>query len=325
VGADKRRPRRALRTTGVATTKRRTSAGGPHQPTAGKGNRCHKAIYACPVCGKAGKLTVTAKSAGGWLIGCWACQAAGLSGGEYIRALADAVGAPGGGAVLENPFRYLGEPVTASHERRLPAELPSSAALAGWTARLPSSGPPLDYLLNERGLELDTIRLHQVGWDGEAFTLPVFDSAGDPVNVRRRFWPERKPKITGLAGRPATFYPSHALAGPGPLLLVAGEFDALLSQQNDIPGVSTTCGARLPEPLIPELQPDGRRIAVAYDVGEEAAAERTVAQLRTAGAKAWVVRLGLPNEGDDLTDWFVKYGRSADKLLALIRREGGRV
>ena len=104
------------------------------------------------------------------------------------------------------------------------------------------------------------------------------------------------------------------------VLLVAGFFDGFVGRQSSAPAISTI-GANLPLHLVSDLA--GRRVAVAYDVGEEDASEATVARLRRADCEAWVVRLGklgLP-PGGDLSDWYLGGGTTA-ALLRLIRVEG---
>jgi hypothetical protein len=51
---------------------------------------------------------------------------------------------------------------------------------------------------------------------------------------------------------------------------------------------------------------------VVYDAGLDPS--RTLKRLADVGAIAWAVDLPLPSKGDDLTDWFVEYGRSAGEL-----------
>jgi hypothetical protein len=105
---------------------------------------------------------------------------------------------------------------------------------------------------------------------------------------------------------------------------VAGIFDVLSARQAGCRwAVTTTCGATLPDHLVHGLA--GRQVAVAYDVGEEAKARRTVTKLRAAGSECWIVdlgKLGLP-EGGDLNDYFRSGGTKA-KLVRLIEAERGR-
>jgi hypothetical protein len=120
----------------------------------------------------------------------------------------------------------------------------------------------------------------------------------------------------GSSGWIASMPPGHRWT-----LLCAGTFDGLIAlEQGNFPAISASCGAKLPEHLVPDLA--GRKVAVAYDVGEEAAAERTVEILLAAGTEAWVVHLeelGLPDKGD-LNDYFRRGGK-AGELADLIRRD----
>lgn len=135
-------------------------------------------------------------------------------------------------------------------------------------------------------------------------------------------------KYRGLAGRTlenggVTVYPALP---DGPLILVAGEFDALVLLSHGLPGISVTTGAatRLRQEWAWMVK--DRRVVVIYDADprEQEQAVSRAAELRRAGAEdAWPVRLseaGLSG-GEDVTDWFVKYGRSRDALLRLIKRE----
>jgi hypothetical protein len=208
----------------------------------------------------------------------------------------------------------------------------SDAAVAGWCSALFSNGDALSYLLG-RGLSEATISTYKLGWNQneKLLTLPVYAAEGELVNVRRRSLASGA-KFRGLFGHGSQLYPD--VPWRGPILLLAGEFDALIGRQHGLPAVTSTCGSALPDSLAPELA--GRRVAVAYDVGEESAAKRTVAKLRSVGSLAWVVRLQLlrwrtPGTarrkylpiGGDLNDYFLA-GGDADALLDLIRREGQR-
>jgi hypothetical protein len=285
----------------------------------------------CPVCGKR-RLDVTPKppdirtpSAPYW-IGCWVCEAAGLKQEEYLAPLAEAVGTTMA-ELLKDPLRslepYLGESANGSGGLRPPPmPMPESITeghVGGWRSRLLSEEEPLDYVRGERGLTLATIRRYQIGWDGdrETLTLPIRNGTGEIINLRRRRLGPEQP-WRGLLGRPCSFFP--ALRSRRWFLLCEGEFDAMLSIQAGLPAVTTTCGATLPDSLASELAALGRPVAVAYDVGAEWAAERSAAKLRAAGCQAWVVRLGLPDEGADVSDWFLTYDRKRPELIGLIRR-----
>jgi hypothetical protein len=241
--------------------------------------------------------------------------------GDCLRAIAEAVGAPGGGEIKADPLGWLAPYLTGATRRRegRPALLPSEGEIAGWASRLLAEPHALDYLTETRGLSLQTIRRYELGTDGDNITIAVRDVSGAIVNLRRRSLdPDAEPKVWGLYKRGAQLYPG--LLPRGAILLVAGEIDALSGRQLRLPAVSTTCGATLPEYLVPDLV--GRRVAVMFDAGEEDAMERVVGVLRDAGCKAWAVRLiklGLAGDAD-LNDYLVA-GGSRERLVRLIRAE----
>jgi hypothetical protein len=191
-------------------------------------------------------------------------------------------------------------------------------------------------LWRERGITLRTAEMFSIGYDPDqrAWVLPIFDGRGFVCNVtwrpRRgatmRYGREDISHPMRIGGRRAErgllpLYPRVPYTGP--LLLVAGEWDALACLQHGIPAVTGLSGKLWHDAWNPAIE--GRRIAVMYDVGEEAAANNTVRQLRDAGAaRSWAVYLGLPNYGDDPEIWFRSkknggYGRDRNGLLELIR------
>lgn len=154
--------------------------------------------------------------------------------------------------------------------------------------------------------------------------LPVF-RGGRLVMVRRRFWPDTpassngKPiKMVGPRNTPAELYPE---VPPGRTLIVCeGEFDALLLRQKGLPAVTSTASTSWKPEW--DVHTRDRRVAVLYDSGSLDLAERRAAELVAAGAAhAWAVDLGL-GHGEDVTDWFITYGRSRAELCELVREAG---
>lgn len=285
--------------------------------------------FECPVCrGGNADATYRVDRATGrpeWFLGCFtaSCRA---RGGTYLDDLGEALGL-GRGATKAELVVALRRRCGGRAARAAREELPSEARLAGWHDRLRADRPALRYLTRECGLTLATIERCGLGYgeyDGRpaAFLFPVCDAAGKLLTLKERYWPEpwrRRGKSVwkrALAGHRAALYP--AVPNRRAVMLCAGELDALVALQHGLPAVTATTGAVLPESLAPELA--GRRVAVVYDVGEDAAAVRSVSLLNAAGAEAWVVSLGLPEKGDDLGDWFVKYGRTAKQLRERMNR-----
>ncbi len=117
---------------------------------------------------------------------------------------------------------------------------------------------------------------------------------------------------------------------PGPpqptTILTAGMFDCLVGLAHNLPVVTTTTGVTLPDYLVHHFE--DRLVWVIFDVGEERLPKTkghvaaTLAKLERVAARVYRVDLPLPNDGDDLADWFVKYRRSRKRLLEIITEAG---
>jgi len=177
----------------------------------------------------------------------------------------------------------------------------------------------------KRGYSDETVALYQLGWDGSRVTIPVRDADGALVNVRRylRDATGEQGKMLSLmsGGGPnvtTRLFPGDPL--PGDVLLVEGEWDAMLARQHGFPGTFTiTSGAGVWNPSLTQLFTKSR-VTIAYD-NDEAGMKGTVKVARilsSAGVMVNVVRIpNLPPKGD-VTDFFVEQGRSPDELRALI-------
>jgi hypothetical protein len=219
-------------------------------------------------------------------------------------------------------FSQLGRPLGRASRNGLVEPPPTEAAVDGWRAALLASPDALRYLLGERGLTVETVEQYELGYehDRHAVTIPIRDEGGALVNLkRRRLDPAARPKIVGLA-RPAVVYPLGVLADePEAVVLCEGELDCLLLNQHGIPALTGTAGTTWKGEWAVYLV--GRRVAVMYDAGSYELATRRAAGIVGAGAReAWPVdltRAGL-DHGEDVGDWFVRYGRTADELRRFI-------
>lgn len=279
--------------------------------------------WTCPLCDGFQKLDATYKQDSygrwRWFIACFSRSCP--DGPEYLRALADVVGAKPS-QLLDNPLPWLASLTDGGHPSRKPAPLPSLAQIRYWTQVLLADRRALRYVTQQRGLTKKAIREYRLGFDGQAIVIPVFDGRQRVVNIRRRFLSPQAdgPKITGLRGRTAQLYPNvkrgHAL------LLCEGEFDALLARQHGLPAVTSTAGTSWSSSWNRHVA--RRRVAVLYDAGAHSyqlACHRATALAKAGAADAWAVdlRQGGLDGGEDLTDWFVTYHFSAEKLIRLIR------
>jgi hypothetical protein len=324
-----------MRVNTAGRTRHRTKVARPPHTTSAPRNReatpkptpAHvKQTGTCPNCEGVGRLTVELRRDGrGYWVNCWDADCRAL-GGAYLRVLAEAVGAPGGGNIKDNAPYWLAD-YLEDERSVVRAEPPTSADVAGYASCLWTDAGALDYLMTMRGLTERTIRRARVGWDLDAgaFVFPVFNAAGEPVNIVRRPWPgEHKPKYRTMAGRTkenggVELYP-HPLP-PGSWLLIEGLADAWLLRQHGIPAVTGTHGvSTFLDEWLPLVR--GRRVAVAFDVGVEREQANRVGKLREAGANAWgvnIVTLGLSDK-EDLSDYMLS-GGTADELLWFIKQE----
>ncbi|HWF49077.1 MAG TPA: hypothetical protein VG294_00415 [Solirubrobacteraceae bacterium] len=200
-----------------------------------------------------------------------------------------------------------------------------------WRSDLLRNPEALDYIRDERGLSDETIARHLLGYGRpndarpSGFILPQPIGNAPPKSYRLRFWPDpwltngRAVKIITPRHHRAQIYPRL----PGPFetagVLVEGELDCLLLRQNGFNAYSTP-GIMIRDALALRLGRSLDKVAVVFDVGPnaQAAANRAVGMLADAGSKAWRVDLALPHDGEDVTDWFMTYRRSADELRDLI-------
>jgi hypothetical protein len=199
----------------------------------------------CPRCGGVDKLTVKRRHepyAPPYGVHCWNADCSAL-GSEYPGELARYVGAPSGWEILQNaPFwlaPYLGEPTTVNSK---PATPPSEGEVRRRHKFLRASPKALRYLRRERGLSTSVVKEFSIGYDGQAFWLPI-RAEGRLVQLKTRYWPTVPPgrgKYKFLPGCAAYVWPP--LPAAGPLILVAGEFDALCLRSHGLPGISLTTG-----------------------------------------------------------------------------------
>ena len=189
--------------------------------------------------------------------------------------------------------------------------------------RLLGAPEKLQYLHEHRGLTLATIDKYELGYDDglDRYVLPVRNARRQLVNFRRYSPGATANKMVNAAGHgsPARLYPLPLPLPPsGSVLVVEGEWDALLARQHLLPAVTGTEGTTWEDSWTRWLA--GREVAFAFDcdkAGREGAA-KAAAKVAKVAAAVKVIDLGLGDK-EDVSDWFLKYGRSKADLLNLIR------
>lgn len=240
-------------------------------------------------------------------------------GGMSVGAVWSIVREDMGGAAPESNVRSIASAKTT----RTTKQLPDEEQIKKWRAALAESPTALAKMTNDRGLDLDTIEFAEIGYNATLgrFTLPVRDQHGALLNVRL-YKPDAKKdqdKMRNISGHgDQTLYLTDALEHRT-IILTEGELDALVARRHGLISMTHTSGAgswnSRWSPLL-----EGKIVYIIYDNddGGRAGAIRTANSVKKYAAECYIIRLPLPNKGDDLTDYFVKQGHSAQDLKDLL-------
>jgi DNA primase len=184
--------------------------------------------------------------------------------------------------------------------------------------RLP---PRLWKYLNGRGIPDDLVHKHLLGWNGQRITIPVPDRTGKFTFFKLARGPEDhsdSPKMLSTRGAHAELYGwERVLAKPDQIIICEGEFDRLVLEGQGFAAMTSTAGAAT---FRPEWAEAFREIPKVYLCFDNDAAGRTGTQ-RVARLipRARLVRLPEDvGEGGDVTDFFVRLGKSRDDFMGLL-------
>lgn len=179
------------------------------------------------------------------------------------------------------------------------------------------------YLQHERGLSPEVIKKYEIGWDGENITIPIRNINGEYVYCKRRKDPKNNdssPKYLFPKGVEAELFGRESIINNHfkYIVITEGEFDCLSLISRKIPAISSTAGAAtFREKWINEIK-STPIIYICFDTDE--AGKRGAEKLAQIIPNARIVTLPDMGEGrKDITDYFVKYNKTADdfrKLLA---------
>jgi hypothetical protein len=212
----------------------------------------------------------------------------------------------------------------ASRTSRPKRDLPTPMQVAGWTAALLADPERLAWLRDVRGLTPDTIKARGLGWCASAppngrYVIPCYNEAGalydcrmyDPDNQEDR-------KYLWWRGSQPDLYGAEMLAGePDWILLLEGELDQALGQQDELPALSHSAGAATWR-LEWSRRLVGRHVVICYDNDKGGRQGREKVKRALENVAAGVYFVTLPQEGADYTDYRIKYGASVKDFLALV-------
>jgi hypothetical protein len=193
----------------------------------------------------------------------------------------------------------------------------SYALVDGWHSALLSNSIALDWLNDQRGLTRDTIVKYKIGYkDNRLYTIPVWDKAGLLVNIRY-YNPRPKGESSKIKseygfGSPPRLYPLSVFDDdPKEILIVEGEWDALLANQSGYPAITRTASAKTWHGEWGEWFVD-RTVYLCHDADEAGQdANVKVARSLARAADVRIVQLPYsirPKHGQDITDFLLEYG-----------------
>jgi|SRR3989344_1586621 len=181
----------------------------------------------------------------------------------------------------------------------------------------------VEYLTQQRGLSPEIIRHHQLGWNRFRITIPVFARNGSLAFLKLARLPDDNPELPKFScwpsGNSAELYGWEHLGKVKPDLLVIceGELDRLVLESCGIPAVTGTAGAGVFLQKWADALSSIPNIYVCLDRDE---AGRKGAE-HISGMIPHAKIVGLPEEvghGGDITDFFVRLGKSVDDFRKLL-------
>ena len=178
-----------------------------------------------------------------------------------------------------------------------------------------------EYLQQARGISSETVYRHLLGWNGSRITVPIFDREGKLAFFRLAKDPEDKtgnPKMLATPGGHAELYGwERVLANPEQIVICEGEFDRLALESRGFAAVTSTGGALTFRLTWAEAFREIPQVYICFDNDGPglAGAERVVGLI----PRARLVRLpDEVGEGGDVTDFFVRLGRSREEFGRLL-------
>jgi len=175
-----------------------------------------------------------------------------------------------------------------------------------------------DWLKDQRGLSDDVINRFNIGWNGSALTIPIYNREGEYCFLKFR----RDPRSNGdgakywySQGSSAELYGWEHISNPKAMLVICeGEFDRLILETNGIPAVTSTGGANtFKKEWIEELASLSSDLYICYDNDDAGmTGANNVAKLLP---RAKIIMIPRRDKIKDVTDYITIDGAMAFKDL----------
>ena len=198
----------------------------------------------------------------------------------------------------------------------------SEQRLLKWNAALVSD-PSLLALIKKKGIGVNDIEQHLMGHDGQRFTIPIYDSLGKVINVRRYQPDLKKNKWLNIKGCGGThLYPIEMLQKEK-LIITEGEMKALLLNQIGLPAICQSGGAGSWSADL-NIKFKDKDIYIIYDIDKAGTqgAERIAVSLYKFARQVKVIALPMdPRQfpKGDITNFIVDLEKTKDDVLILMR------
>lgn len=183
--------------------------------------------------------------------------------------------------------------------------------------------PRIRRYLNARGISDEVIALHRLGWNGRRIAIPISDRRGLVAFFKFAKDPDVAspgPKMLCSVGGALGLYGwERVLAKPNRLVICEGEFDRLALESRGLPAATSTGGAGAFRSEWVADFADIPEVFICFD--RDRAGRRGALRVGALIARARIVE--LPEEvrdGGDVTDFFVRLGRSRDDFCKLLDR-----
>lgn len=157
------------------------------------------------------------------------------------------------------------------------------------------------------GVTSESLKRLRIGWDGEAWTFPMWNSFPRVVGIRRRFDSGRKLSVKG--GSEGLFMGRECMAPDGPIFVCEGPTDLAALLDAGVAAIgrpSSTGGTKLIVDmaanrgrdivLITDFDPPGSKAEMFTEKG----AERLAGELSKAGVRTKII---VPLRGKDVRAW----------------------
>lgn len=200
--------------------------------------------------------------------------------------------------------------------------LPSEEQIGKWVDNLHSSKNILKTFQDKRGLSLSIIEQFRIGYrhDMKRYTIPIYDMAGNLVNIRYYGITSRAKMINHTGHGEARLVGFEALE-QNEVLLVEGEMDWLTALDQGFNAMTWTSGVSSWQDRFSPMF-EGKTVFLCFDDDEagKIGAQRVGHSLRRAGAaEVYIIQLSIVGiKGGDLTDYFHNLGNTAGDFKDLM-------